>query len=103
MEIFAFNWLNGLIDWVLAEDVNEAEKFYLNYTGLKTLIGCECEVKMLSEEECKNNYLLDLNEQEPEDIEYNKDEYCRGYKIIMSFSEYKKQYNKTSFICTNNW
>jgi len=104
MKVFVFNF-DGAKDWVLSHDKERAEEFYKNETSNWNLDGYE--VTELSEKQMKEHYILDPNETEPdpEEEEYNEDDYCNGCKVIESFYNYALDENNhySHIICSNEY
>ncbi len=102
MRIYVFKW-NPEKDWVFAPTMKEAREFYLNFTACGNLEGCE--VKVVPKKDWGNNYILDINESEPDpdEVEYDEDDYCNGYKIEQTFSEYAENNTITDMIATTEY
>jgi|LakMenE18May11ns_1017448.scaffolds.fasta_scaffold8106085_1 hypothetical protein len=109
MNIYKFehNVKGGETDWVCAPNIKEAIDFYYSETEVNSFEGYV--VKKLTKKELENNYLLDLNEPEPDwdDEDYEgdltEDDFCNGYLIIESFAEYLKTAKYVEMIATTNY
>ena len=103
MNIYTFDHKEGVKDWVLAPDIDEAIEFYLKFTACGDVD--ECEIKPMPKEEWSSNYILDINESEPDpdEVEYDEDDYCCGYKIQETFAEYAARETTTDMIATTEY
>jgi hypothetical protein len=107
MKIYKFkhNVKGGETDWVCAPNIKTAREFYSSETGVgsfeKTI------VKKLTKKELEENYILDLDEPEPDcwdDEEYEgiltEDNFCNGYLIQETFADYLKTAKYTDMVAT---
>lgn len=101
MRIYKFEHENGAIDWVFAPSIYDAKKFYLNHTGCSDLD--EYKISTVFENEWADNYILDINDTEPEWVEYNEDDYVNGYKIQETFAEYAARHTEIDIIATTEY
>lgn len=101
MNIYEFVYPEGQTDWVFAPDVKEAKEFYLSFTDCGDLIGVK--VKRVPKRKWNEMYILDTNESEPYEGEYNKEDYYFGYKIIESFADYAAKNKYTDIIATTQF
>ncbi len=103
MNIYIFEYFSGEKDWVFAPTMKEAKGFYLKHTDCGDLDGYT--VKIVPKKEWGNHYILDINESEPDpdEIEYNEDDYSGGYKIQETFAEYAARNTQTDMICTTEF
>ncbi|WP_114752334.1 hypothetical protein [Pleomorphovibrio marinus] len=106
MKIYEFKWpkLSNTTEWVFAPNIKEARTFYMDHIGVRDLDGCE--IRSVPKKQWDSNYLIDPNEPEPDEddgIEWNEDDYCGGYKIVMSFKEYAEQNTETDMIATTEF
>lgn len=103
MWIYLFKWKDGEKDWVFAPDIKEAREFYLNHTQCGDLENCE--VSRVPKKEWSSHLLLDINESEPdpEEVEYNEDDYSCGYKVQETFAEYSARETTTDLIATTEY
>ena len=98
MKIYEFDW-GGDTDWIFAPTLKEAKKFYLQLTGIDDFD--DCEISDVQKKKWGSEFIVDLDEYEPDDDEeYDKDEYCDGYKIIESFAEYAERNTGTDIIAS---
>lgn len=103
MNIYKFEY-EGETDWVCAPNIKKARDFYSSTTGINSFE--DMVVKKLTKKELENNYILDLNESEPDfdDEDYEgdltEDDFCNGYLIIESFAEYLKTAKYTDMVAT---
>lgn len=101
MKIFEFKFQKDS-DWVFAPDEEDAREFYMGFIGACDLEGVE--VTEVPESEWTSNYIINIEEPEPEESEnYNEDDYAGGYKIQCSFAEYAKNNFETDLIATTNF
>ena len=104
MKIYKFehNVRRGETDWICAPNIKEARDFYSSETGVNSFE--DTIVKALTKKELENNYLLDLNESEPDLDDYDgdltEDDFCSGYLIIESFAGYLKTAKYTDIVAT---
>lgn len=105
MKIYEFQWNDGGKDWVFAPKKPEAKEFYISLKGLIEADLTECEVVIIPEKEWGEHFILDINETEPDpdEVEYNEEDYACGYKIEMSFKEYAEQNTTTDIIATTEF
>jgi hypothetical protein len=103
MKIYVFKWSGGQEDWVFAPTMKDAKEFYLKFTGCGDLSSCE--VQIVSKKEWKTHFILDINEAEPdpEEVEYNEEDYSCGYKIEETFADYAKSNTTTDLIATTEF
>lgn len=104
MKIFKFYWKDvDATDWVYAHDKEDAEDFYLGFTQCGDLEGCV--IRELPEEEWSTTFITDINEAEPDpdEVDYDEDDYCCGFKIQESFAEYAKRNSTTDMIATTEF
>lgn len=103
MNIYTFDHTEGVKDWVLAPTMKEAKEFYIKFTACGNIEGCK--VKALPKKDWGNNYILDINESEPDpdEVGYNEDDYCCGYKIQETFAEYAARETTTDMIATTEY
>jgi hypothetical protein len=100
MCIYEFSCSGGEKEWVFAPNIKEAKDFYLRFTGCGNLTYTT--VKRVPKSKWDEMYLLDINESEPDpdELEYNEDDYCNGFKIQETFSEYAKRSTAINMIAT---
>lgn len=104
MNIYEFkhNVKGGETDWVCAPNIEKAMEFYSRETGLNYFQ--DTIVKALTKQELETNYILDLNESEPDWDTYKgnltEDDFSCGYLISESFSEYLKTAKYIEIIAT---
>lgn len=86
-------------DIVVATNVKEAIQHYSEYY-VGNVVGYI--VTIMSDQEMKDIYLTDINEAEPdpEEVDYNEDDYMCGYKIIETLDQYVKRSTHTHLIET---
>ena len=103
MKIYEFKYKGGETDWVFAPDMKEAKEVYINHTGCGDLRICT--VKIVQKKDWDSTYILDIDQSEPnpDEVNYNEDDYCCGYKIQETFSEYAKRETITDMICTTEF
>lgn len=111
MRIYKFEYETGEIDWIFAPNKKEAKEFYINKTGCADLKGCK--VSLVKKSEYKNNFILDINEHQPDYDELDEngfyenglteDDYCNGFKIEMTFEQYAKENKFTEIFCTTEF
>lgn len=103
MKIYRFKYSGGETDWVFAPNIKEAKEFYLRHTGCGDL--SDCEVKSIPKKEWSQNYILDINDSEPDpdEVGYNEDDYCCGYRIQETFVEYAERNTITDLIATTEF
>lgn len=101
MKIFKFKFQKDS-DWVFAPNENEARQFYMDFIGENDLE--DVEVTEVPKSEWTSNYIINIEEPEPDEGEdYNEDDYAGGYKIQCSFAEYAKNNTETDLIATTNF
>ena len=106
MWIYKFSYSGGETDWVFAPNIKEAKDFYLGFTGCGDLSATT--VKRVPKSQWSEMYIVDPNENEPEQYdegykEYNEDNYECGYKIIETFAEYAERNTTTDMIATTEY
>lgn len=103
MRIYKFQFPGGEKDWVFAPTMKEAKVFYLNHTQCGDLDSCH--VSIVPKKEWSHNVILDINEMEPDpdDVDYDEDDYACGYKIQQTFAEYAEKNTSTDLICTTEF
>lgn len=101
-KVFEFNFIynnnSDFKDLVVSKNIKEAKKYYIDETYCVSLEGFT--VKEIKPSELDFIYLCDENEPEPdpEEIEYNEDDYCEGYKITCTLNIYLKDNQFTHII-----
>ena len=103
MKIYEFRWGKESKDWVLAPNKKEATEFYINFTLCEDVVGCD--VREVPKEKWSEYYLIDPNESEPDDeeFEYDEGDYHGGYKIVETFAEYAERNTQTDIIATTEY
>jgi len=103
MWIYEFSYSGGETDWVFAPNIKEAKDFYLGFTGCGDLTNAT--VKRVPKSKWSGMYLLDINESEPDpdEVDYDEDDYCNGYKIQETFAEYAERNTTTDMIATTEY
>lgn len=103
MRIYVFEHSGGEKDWVFAPTMKEAKEFYLGFTQCGDLESTK--VETVPKKEWKYNYLLDINESEPDpdEVEYDEDDYMGGYKIKETFAEYAERNSTIDMIATTEY
>ena len=103
MKIYEFKYKGGETDWVFATDMKEAKEFYINHTGCVDLIRCD--VKIVPKKDWDSTYILDIDKSEPnpDEVNYNENDYCCGYKIKETFADYAERETITEMICTTEF
>jgi len=102
MKIYEFVHSEGETDWIFAPNIKEAREFYQRHTGSDPI---ECNVKAVKKSAWKNMCLLDTDEPGPDfdDVNYNEEDYCNGYKIISTFADYAENNTVTDLIATTEF
>ena len=105
MKIFEFKFSGGEIDWVFDESKKDAKETYLRINGFNISDLDKCKISNVPKNKWKELFLLDPNELEPDpdDVEYNEDDYYCRLKIIESFAEYAARNNQPYIIATTEF
>lgn len=100
MKIYEFEHDSGDKDWIFAPNKKEAIDFYKGHTGINDLKGTN--ITSIPKNNWIGIFILDINETEPnpEEVEYDEDDYLNGYKIEQTFAEYAENNTKTDIIAT---
>lgn len=103
MKIYEFKWQSDATDWVFAKGINDAKEYYLMQIGRDDLDGCK--VNPVPKKEWNNIYIInpDESEPDPDEVEYDEDDYCNGYKIIESFAEYAQKNTTRDIIASTEF
>lgn len=99
MKIYEFEY-DGDKDWVYAPNKKEAIDFYKGHIGTTDLKGTN--INIIPKNRWNQIFILDINETEPdpEEVEYDEDDYLNGYKIEQTFAEYAQKNRRTDIIST---
>jgi len=104
--IFEFNYNNGEIkDWVYADNEDEAVDLFCNKVGDSEKGARDSHViTIMPREDWKTVYTIDPNESEPDpdEIEYDEDDYCQGYKIVGTFEDLVKDTKKSFYLTSTD-
>lgn len=103
MKIYEFtDRYNDIIHYILCKDFQDAKDCYSN--NVQKYESGNVLVEEIPEDDWKYMYILDDNEMEPdEDVEYCKDDYCDGYKIIENFHDYSLNQTVTHIIVSSGY
>jgi hypothetical protein len=88
MKIYVFDW-GGATEWVAAKSLKQAKECYEYETGNSDTD--DCDISLMPREKWGDALLCDHEEREPIGEEYDKNNYHKGYKIIMTFEEYMNE------------
>ena len=100
-KVFEFEFIcnnkSDFKDLVIAKNIEEAKKYYIEETYCGSLDGYK--IKQFNQGQLEHLYLCDENETQPDPEEeyYNEEDYCGGYKITSTLKDYLR-YNQFTHI-----
>ncbi len=96
---YEFEYPSGIIDWVFASNKREAIEVVKSWD----VDLFEFNIIRVPRSEWKKRYILDINHPEPEEEDYNEEEYSCGYKIMATFEEYARDNDTPDMVATSEF
>lgn len=90
-------------DWICARTEERAIEVFNSHHGNAGEPLGDIELTEVTDNELRTSYILDINELEPEDEDFDEEEYFNGYKIKRTLYEEMKDAKFSHFVCTTDF